>query len=288
MDFTSLSGPLKDNKVGGICNFSGHGSAGGETSSTSPETTGSTSNNSSNIRSSDNNNPTSNGTSTNNSTTSEPKNSGPSNNPSRVQQSSYNNNVDGVIMAGALAGGFSLAKKSPNLAGKIGTALVSVGIGAAAIAAKNISGILTKDVGKKDFISDRISDLISEGVSDLLDLSGNSGLDLLILINTFHMLERALLLFLFYSLIVYLIPESYIDWLEGKLLKVKFFQFSLGYLHRYLRFYFKSLRAYKKSSLIIIICLLILIFICNMYAYHYLTLYIDNYEEIIKIYFKAP
>lgn len=51
-------------------------------------------------------------------------------------------------------------------------------------------------------------------------------------------------------------------------------------------FYIKTLKAFKKSGLIIIICLFFLLLISNLYEYHYLNYYISNIDKIIDFYFK--
>lgn len=68
-------------------------------------------------------------------------------NPQIRSQSSYNRRtvVDGAIMGSAVVGGFSLAKQSPNLIGRVGLVLGGVGLGAAR--ATNISGNISKDIG---------------------------------------------------------------------------------------------------------------------------------------------
>lgn len=189
--------------------------------------------------------------------------------------SSYNNTVDGVIMSAAVAGGFSMGRKVPSTTGKLALAAGGVVLGGAAIITKNISGNISKDAGKKEYLSLSLDDSLSQ----LFGLSGNSGLDLLIMINWFHKLEIIFIIILFYSLIIYLVPESYISWIETKIVNI----FSnKSYL---IELYFKSLRYFKKSSLIMIICSFILIVISNMYAYYYLSFYLDNYEDILRVYF---
>lgn len=175
-------------------------------------------------------------------------------------------------MAGTTAAGFKLAQKVPRAGGKVFCVCGGIIAGGLAIAAKNISSNLTENIGKTKFISNNeLMDLLK----DTLQLTGNDTLDLLNIIQSFQKLE-----FLFIILICYNILFSRIN--LGKLESL---------LSRFLpaiivRWYVRSMSLYQKSSLIFLICFIILLLICNYYSIHYLGFFIENFEGIINLYIK--
>ena len=142
--------------------------------------------------------------------------------------------------------------------------------GGLAIAATNLSGNLTENIGKSHFIS---NSQIMAILKDTLHLTGNDALDLLNIIQSFQKLQ-----ILFVILICYYIIFTHIN-----LVKLE------GFLVRFLpaivvRWYVRSMSVYQKTSLIFLICFIILLTICNAYSIHYLGFFIDNFDGIIKFY----
>ena len=142
--------------------------------------------------------------------------------------------------------------------------------GGLVIAAKNLSGHLTENIGKSNFIS---NSQIMAILKDTLHLTGNDALDLLNIIQSFQKLQ-----ILFVILICYNIIFTHIN-----LVKLE------GFLVRFLpaivvRWYVRSMSVYQKTSLIFLICFIILLSICNYYSIYYLGFFIDNFDGIIKFY----
>ena len=199
----------------------------------------------------------------------------PNGNPSLPLPSKTNsvdNATHGAIMAAAMAGAYKLAQKSPSVAGKLGVIAGGIGAGAVAIAAKNITNNLSIDIGKTNLISN--SNLM-DTLKDMLNLTGNNALDLLNIIQHFQRLQ---LFFIF--LISYNLLFSKLNIVRLESLLAKFFPAKI------VGWYIKSLTIFQKSSFIILICLIILLSICNYYSYYYLGFFIEHLDAIIEYYYK--
>ena len=136
--------------------------------------------------------------------------------------------------------------------------------GGLVIAAKNLSGNLTENIGKSNFIS---NSQIMAILKDTLHLTGNDALDLLNIIQSFQKLQ-----ILFVILICYYIIFTHIN-----LVKLE------GFLVRFLpaivvRWYVRSMSVYQKTSLIFLICFIMLLSICQYYSIHYLGIFIYNFD----------
>lgn len=136
--------------------------------------------------------------------------------------------------------------------------------GGLVIAAKNLSGNLTENIGKSHFIS---NSQIMAILKDTLHLTGNDALDLLNIIQSFQKLQ-----ILFVILICYYMIFTHIN-----LVKLE------GFLVRFLpaivvRWYVRSMSVYQKTSLIFLICFIMLLSICQYYSIHYLGIFIYNFD----------
>ena len=136
--------------------------------------------------------------------------------------------------------------------------------GGLVIAAKNLSGNFTENIGKSHFIS---NSQIMAILKDTLHLTGNDALDLLNIIQSFQKLQ-----ILFVILICYYIIFTHIN-----LVKLE------GFLLRFLpaivvRWYVRSMSVYQKTSLIFLICFIMLLSICQYYSIHYLGIFIYNFD----------
>ena len=136
--------------------------------------------------------------------------------------------------------------------------------GGLVIAAKNLSGNLTENIGKSHFIS---NSQIMAILKDTLHLTGNDALDLLNIIQSFQKLQ-----ILFVILICYYIIFTHIN-----LVKLE------GFLVRFLpaivvRWYVRSMSVYQKTSLIFLICFIMLLSICQYTSIHYLGIFIYNFD----------
>lgn len=216
------------------------------------------------------------------------KNIGESNTPNTTNDSNSNNSnnsttpanstrvqgAEGAIMATFVAGGYALAQKMPSIAGKLGAVAGIVGIGDIAIVAKNVAANQSSDFGKKSFISWENLDSYFK-LSDLFGLTGNNGLDLLIIINYFQKFSIFFTFLLIYQLLFkYISPDFFTNKLDSIL------------PHYLLNSIKESLKKIQQLSNIFIIIFIILLLISNLLADYYLGFYIDNLEQIIEIYFK--
>lgn len=136
--------------------------------------------------------------------------------------------------------------------------------GGLVIAAKNLSGNFTENIGKSHFIS---NSQIMAILKDTLHLTGNDALVLLNIIQSFQKLQ-----ILFVILICYYIIFTHIN-----LVKLE------GFLVRFLpaivvRWYVRSMSVYQKTSLIFLICFIMLLSICQYYSIHYLGIFIYNFD----------
>ena len=136
--------------------------------------------------------------------------------------------------------------------------------GGLVIAAKNLSCNLTENIGKSHFIS---NSQIMAILKDTLHLTGNDALDLLNIIQSFQKLQ-----ILFVILICYYMIFTHIN-----LVKLE------GFLVRFLpaivvRWYVRSMSVYQKTSLIFLICFIMLLSICQYYSIHYLGIFIYNFD----------
>ena len=136
--------------------------------------------------------------------------------------------------------------------------------GGLVIAAKNLSGNLTENIGKSHFIS---NSQIMAILKDTLHLTGNDALVLLNIIQSFQKLQ-----ILFVILICYYMIFTHIN-----LVKLE------GFLVRFLpaivvRWYVRSMSVYQKTSLIFLICFIMLLSICQYYSIHYLGIFIYNFD----------
>ena len=135
--------------------------------------------------------------------------------------------------------------------------------GGLVIAAKNLSGNFTENIGKSHFIS---NSQIMAILKDTLHLTGNDALVLLNIIQSFQKLQ-----ILFVILICYNIIFTHIN-----LVKLE------GFLVRFLpaivvRWYVRSMSVYQKTSLNFLICFIMLLSICQYYSIHYLGIFIYNF-----------
>jgi len=129
---------------------------------------------------------------------------------------------DGVIMAIAIAAGAKLAAKAPTPATKFSILLGGVGLGALAIGTKNIMSNLTSDMGKNTYIN-----LNNLNLQDLLNLTGNSALDLIHMLVLFQLLQLLFLSIILYNSIIMLINEDYIENILLRFLPIKIVNYIL-------------------------------------------------------------
>jgi hypothetical protein len=178
---------------------------------------------------------------------------------------------DSMIMATSLSGAAKLAQGHPSVATKIACLGCGVCVGCLAIVGKTLTGNISKIVGKDKFLN--LDDL---NLNEILQLSGNDVADLLQIIQYFHILQFILLILLCYYLLINRINEFKLEEIISKILPIKVVNFIL-----------KNLRYMKKINKFIIIFLIIFIIISNLYSYHLLKFFIDNFDGIAELYIKT-
>jgi hypothetical protein len=179
---------------------------------------------------------------------------------------------DGAIMTAALAGGMKMVNKMPNIAGKVAAVTISVATGAGAIVAKNVASNVSENAGKNIIKSNLSPELISK-LSDFFNLTGNSVLDLLTLIQFFQSCQMTFIILIIYYLILYFIKESIIENILIKILPFKI-----------VSIFMKSLSLFKKSGLILITCFFILLIASTYLSIHYLDFFVTNFDKICEMY----
>ena len=112
----------------------------------------------------------------------------------------------------------------------------------------------------------------------IFNLTGNSSLDLMIMLLNFQKIQLFLIYLLIYNFFIYLIPDTFIFKFEQILLKI--LPLKIVYL------YIKSVRLWKKSSLILIFCSIILIYYSSWQTHYYLNFYLENFDGLIDLYIK--
>lgn len=179
-----------------------------------------------------------------------------------------------VIVAAGLAGGLKLAQGSPTLAGKAGAIATGLVVGGIGVAGVNIIDNLTEDIGKKKNLISEITEL-SQILQDLFNLTGNNGLDLLIIIHHSQRVQIMISSVILYYFILNSIEDKTIENIICKLFPIKICHYII-----------KSITIIKKSSRFLIIFLLIILIISNTLSYFYLDFFIDNIKDIVEICFK--
>lgn len=175
---------------------------------------------------------------------------------------------DGIIMATALASASKMAQHVPTVAGKTATLAGGIVIGSMAIAATNLSGNVTKDLGKgNSYIP------FEATMTEMLNLTGNNFLDLIKLIQG---MQEVSLFFSILALYYFVLFNINIDKIE--ILLLRFFP------KLFVQYCIKYINYFKKAGFVLIICFLILNICGTFLAYHYLDFIVENYDAIIEYY----
>ena len=120
-----------------------------------------------------------------------------------------------------------------------------------------------------------IDSSLLEHLSESLHFTGNSGIDLLLLIQTFQKLQLFFLFVIAYNFILVSLKEEKVEIILLKILPVTI----VSFISKYIKFA-------KKYVRILIICFFIILVICNIQSYYYLNFFIENLDGIIETYFK--
>jgi len=207
--------------------------------------------------------------------------------------SSSNSGGDAIIMTAALASGAKIAQKAPNFATKAAVVAGSVALGASAIVVKNVSGNLSSDIGKSSLVllaitniscyakkeSSHLQGLQSKEYSTLMeylykifDLSGNSVLDLLKIIDYLNNLQYLFLYIIIYVSIILSINTSIVELVLNKILPKKFVQY-----------FMKSVNLVKKSGRIYILILFLLLSYNIYLSNHCFSILYGNFDTICEL-----
>ena len=205
----------------------------------------------------------------------------PSDAPSTSNQSSGSSAAhahgNALIMTAAIAAGSQIARKSPTVAGKLGALASSVGIGGAAILTKHVMGNITEGAGKPD-ISNKLSGDSSSSPGQLIsyllevfNLTDDNLLNLLKLISFTQNVQWFLVTALAYYAFILYIP---IEKLES-------------YYHRFLPtriavLVIKSIARFKKSGVIIVILMYIVLLASMLLGNYNLKMIMEHYDQLCQ------
>jgi hypothetical protein len=173
---------------------------------------------------------------------------------------------DGAIMAISLSGGIKIAESSSTFAVKAGAVAISIVTGAVAIIATNISGNFSSNVGTNKFLSD-----LDLQLENLFNLSGDSVLDLLRMIQIFGFLQILLIIFIIYFYIMLKISNLKVEAFLLRLLPIKIANYIL-----------KGITLSQNTSKIFIGFCFLLLIINTLLGAYYLDFVIVNYENICQ------
>nr|YP_009505008.1 hypothetical protein [Lyophyllum shimeji]AWW14127.1 hypothetical protein [Lyophyllum shimeji] len=207
-------------------------------------------------------------TSTTSNTNSSPSNSSSSVGTNRNYQGRASDFVDGAIMSIALAGGIAAAKSAPTLASKAAALAGSILSGGAAIIVKNASGNISEGIGKKSSYTN-----LTDFFSELFQLTGNSVVDLLFLIQVFQKLQLLFLFLFSYYSIIFFINEHKLEELLLKLLPIHIVNYIM-----------KAFRLTKKGANIFRIFTFIVLIFVTIYPYYYFDFFLSNFDAIVDFY----
>lgn len=213
-------------------------------------------------------------------------NTAPANQTGPTNTKSGHQPVDGVIMTTALAAGVKIAQQSPNLATKAAVMGGAVVLGASAIVAKNLSGNFTGDTGKSTIFLIAVTslsrtadskeptymDVLTEYSQVLFNLSGDSILDLLKMIDILNNLQYLFLYAIAYTSFFLSFKPSNIEFFL-----IKIFPLNLVNL------YMKSINMISKYGRVYII-ILILMLGYNIYLSNYcFNVLYNNFDTICDL-----
>ena len=198
------------------------------------------------------------------------------NNKNNNNNSNNNNNKvgDSAIMATSLAGAYKFASQSPSLSGKTAALAGGLAIGSLGIIAKNTASNISKDFPTKKLTHFFVENSDSY-IKDILNLPGDSILDLLMILKLFLNIQWSFLILIIYYLILMQINESKLE-----LLLKKIFPNSL------VNFLIKFTLKFKKLGFNLIIIFFILLIIDMFLFTHYFNFFTDNFDQICELYYE--
>lgn len=209
-------------------------------------------------------------------------NTNPTNQISSKSNTSPTNSGQGIgLLPAAIAvggvgmvAGMKAAASSPSIGGKLACVAGGILAGGASIVTSSISQKIGEEIVKPS-ASKLIDSSLLEPLRESLHLTGNSGIDLIILIHNFHKFQLLFLFIITYNLILISINEEKVEMILLKILPV-----------RIVNFISKFIKAAKKYGKTTIICAFIFLVLCNIQSYYYLNFYLENLDGIIETYLK--
>lgn len=169
-----------------------------------------------------------------------------------------------AIMAASVAAAVKIANQIPSVSGKIAAFAGGLGLGAGAIATKNIVSNVTENIGK--------TKSLLPSLSEFFGLTGNSLKDLLIMINYFQTIQLFFILLILYYLIIYFIDLTKLESYLSKIVPTKLLSIN-----------FYILNTIKKIGLFTIFSLVVLTLIAAYLNVGYLNFLLENLDKIIEI-----
>ena len=107
------------------------------------------------------------------------------------------------------------------------------------------------------------------------NLTDDYATDLLKLIQVVQHLQIILLFLICYNILLYYVNETKLENILLKFLPIK-----------WVSFYIKSLKLFKKTGLVIIIWLVLVLFFSTYISSHYLDFFIENFDPLCEFYLK--
>lgn len=140
----------------------------------------------------------------------EPTDTGDSNSSSQ----GFSSNGKALVLVSAITAGAKLAQQMPTAAGKIAVLTTTVGLSAIGVGAINLAdkASTSNAIKPNNFIDNQAI------LTEMLNLTGNTYTDLLILLQALQSFQWFILLSIFYNLFFYFINESKLESLILKIL----------------------------------------------------------------------
>lgn len=183
-----------------------------------------------------------------------------------------------AIMAGALAALFQIAKSYPTIQGKIGAVAGSIIAGGTAIATKHITSNISGDIGKSDPTSGHKNFFMSSPYEDAdthlmlwFNFTNDNLANLLKLIAFCHQMQWVFATIIGYYAVLLYIPIEKLETVYERFLPKRLSAILI-----------KSVRALKKSGVVLVVIFYILLLV-NLYLADYnLDMIMKNYEYLCQ------
>ena len=195
-----------------------------------------------------------------------------------------NKTGEATIMVASLAAATQLLKSIPSIGGQIATLTGSLAIGAGGLPIKNITGNIIENIGglacawsSNNNSNNYLPSLNDLDFSELFGLTGNSSLDLIIMLINIQTMQLTFLLFALYYLIFNTLDFTIVLNKLNKMFPGPKGQKFISILNKY----FLKFQKVSKSLIIIFIILSLIAAYMN---YTYLGFLLTNFDTVVEYY----